>query len=49
MDFTKMRKLVNSDIFDNIEKKVDFEIIKCDKIRKYRMQKEFGEKKFIKP
>ena len=43
----KMRKLIISDILGPM--KDDFHIRKCKRIRKYRMQQEYGEKKFIKP
>ena len=43
----KMRKLITSDIL--VPVKNNFNIRKCNRIRKYRMQQEYGEKKFLKP
>lgn len=44
----KMRKAVLSDFISNVES-TKFEPIKNDKPKNYRMQDEYGEKKFIKP
>ena len=47
----KWRKLTISDILDNgaYPIKHDFKIRKCERVKRYRMQKEYGAKKFIKP
>ena len=44
----KSRKLNKSDLFI-LNSNSDDILSKCDKIKTYRKQKEFGQKKFIKP
>ena len=47
----KMRKLVISDLFSatNVSVKYDYRYKKGDRVKRYRQQQEYGEKKKIKP
>ena len=44
-----MRKAVNSDFFSNSDQNINNLSCTGEKIKKYRLQSEYGEKKFIKP
>ena len=44
-----MRKAVNSDFFGNSDQNINNLSCEGEKIKKYRLQGEHGEKKFIKP
>jgi hypothetical protein len=45
----KMRKAVTADFFTSVKKPKNNKSIKFDKPKDYRLQVEYGEKKFIKP
>jgi len=51
MESKKMRKLVPSDIFDTtlLSVKYDYRHRKGPRVKRYRQQQEYGEKKRIKP